>query len=76
MSDTKGGNTSEKTQQLWRDLVHTSADMCVHFGLFCSVLQGYPPHVRDGLNERMEVLIGNLQDEIKAVQYFAEAYDD
>lgn len=42
----------------------------------CSVVHEYPPHVREGLEERMRQLLLVMEKEIGNIQDFGEAYDE
>jgi hypothetical protein len=67
---------AEETNKIWRDFVITAAELCVHLGLMNSVMEQYPPHVRENFNERMTDLRERMEDEILAVQSFGEAFDE
>jgi hypothetical protein len=64
------------SNELWRDLVTKAAEVMVHFGLFNAVIDQYPPHVKEGLIERMVQLHEVLEKEVEIIQGFGEYFDE
>ena len=51
-------------------------ELLVSVGLMNSVMQQYPPHVQEGLNERMTATLRRTQQEIEIIHSFGEAFDE
>lgn len=76
MGDASDGTTPyEDRDEAWRALVTKLAELMVHFGLFNSVMEDYPPHVQEGFLERMNATIEEVDNWIEELQTFGSAFD-
>lgn len=76
MSERDDGDTPyEERDEAWKALVNKLAELMVHFGLFNSVMDSYPPSVREGFLERMNMTIDAVDRWIDEIQSFGDAFD-
>lgn len=73
MGDVDGGD--EYREELFRDLTHNVMELCVHVGLFNSVADSWPEHVRENWVSKIQAQIEWVNKEIEEVQQFAEHFD-
>jgi hypothetical protein len=64
------------SNELWRELVYKASEMVVHFGLFNAVTDTFPPHVKEGLIERMQAMLILMEKEVEIIQGFGEYFDE
>lgn len=64
------------SNDLFRELCGSTMELLVTFGLINSIIRQYPPHVREGLVERMSNLKHNVEMETEIIQGFGEAFDE
>jgi len=56
-------------------MCRAAMELCINAGLLQAAMHGYPEHVQEGLDERLQKLTEYLDRQTELLQGFGEAFD-